>query len=48
MYEIAGLPVDNISREDFISISEIAELVTTPAAAVLSTTACSVAHQDVL
>lgn len=48
MYEIAGLPVDNTSREDFISISEIAELVTTPAAAVLSTTACSVAHQDVL
>ena len=48
MYEMAGLPVDNTSREDFVSISEIAKLVTTPVAAVLSTTACSVAHQDIL
>lgn len=40
MYEMAGLPVDNTSREDFVSISEIAELVTTPVTAVLSTSTC--------
>jgi hypothetical protein len=40
MYEIAGLPVDNTSREDFVSISEITELVAAPVAAVLSDSAC--------
>ena len=44
MYEIAGIPVDNNSLEDFISISDIGELVTTPIAAVLS----SEIRQDVL
>lgn len=40
MYEMAGLPVDNTSREDFVSISEITELVAAPVAAVLSDSAC--------
>lgn len=40
MYEMAGLPVDNTSREDFVSISEITELVAAPVTAVLSDSAC--------
>lgn len=40
MYEIAGLPVDNTSREDSVTISEIAELVVAPIAAILSTSTC--------
>ena len=48
MYEMAGLPVDNTSREDFVSIAEIAELVAAPVAAVLQDSVCSVWHQDML
>lgn len=40
MYEMAGLPVDNTSREDSVTISEIAELVVAPVAAILSTSTC--------
>lgn len=48
MYEITGIPVDNTSLEDFVSISDIGELVTAPVAAILSTAAYGVVHQDVL
>lgn len=48
MYEMSGLPVDNTNREDFVSISEIAELVAAPVAAVLSDSVCSVLKQNVL